>query len=52
MAASCTYHLPTIISWLLNKSYTKGKIFEFSGGIKKGEWTISRNITRQKEQED
>ena len=23
MAASCTYHLPTMISWLLNKSHTK-----------------------------
>ena len=57
MAASCTYHLPTVISQLLNKSHTKNpnpyqKIFESFLEKKSGEWTISRKITRQKEQED
>ena len=47
MAASCTYHLPTIISLLLNKSHTKNP-----SGKKSGEWTINRKMTRHKEQED
>ena len=52
MAASCTYHLPTIFSQLLNKSHTKNqKKWKFSGK-KSGEWTVSRKMTRQKEQED
>ena len=57
MAASCTYHLPIIISYLLNQSHTKKvlhlktNIWEFSGR-KSREWTISRKMTRQKEQED
>ena len=48
--------LPTTISKLLNESHTKKdeflmkNVWEFSG--KKGEQTINRKMTRQKEQED
>ena len=59
MAASCTYHLPTVISLLLNKSHTKNpnayqKIFESFLEKKSGEWTISRKSkrTRQKKREE
>ena len=63
MAASCTYHLPTIICLLLNKSHKKIKnkinclnlndfFVENFTGKKSGEWTISIKMTRQKEQDD
>jgi len=55
MAPSCTYHLPSSPSCLttaIQKSLTlKEKYLSFLEK-KAGKWTISRKMTRQKEQEN
>ena len=52
-AAHTTYQLssPSCSTRAIQKSLTLKKNYEFSGK-KSGEWTISRKMTRQKEQED
>ena len=57
MAASCTCHLPTITSKLLSKRpCTKSCSSRITprelSGEKAEQWTVSRKMTRQKEQED
>ena len=56
MAASCTYHRPTIISCCstraIQKSLTLNEKYLSFLEKKSGEWTISRKMTKQKEQED
>ena len=52
-AAHTTYQLlfPRCSTRAIQKSLTLKKNYEFSGK-KSGEWTISRKMTREKEQED
>ena len=57
MTANCTYHLPAMISKQLNKSHTKSLFLDeeswtFFNVKKSGESTISRNMTRVRQQED